>query len=581
VSLRPPPPPPRRSPRPRRGPAPRLVALAAAADPVTGQPMNFNRLIAGPDAPLWQQASVEEFDRLMEATHSMHPIPFGDKPAARMATYYNPVCSWKKDAAGNPVARVRGTLGGDRVDYPFKVAAATASLPTIKTFLNAVVSERDTTFHSIDIKDYYLNTELPHPEYVSIRLNQIPAATQLKYGVARFAAGRDRVMFKVTKGMYGLPQAGILAQQRLIAHLAAYGYYPAEHTPALFLHRTRPISFVLIVDDFGVKTRGREHMEHLMGALRALYEIKVDWSGRQFVGLTLDWDYVARSVRLSMPVYIAKTLARFGVSLPAPVRHGPAPYTAPVYGLRVSPLTAAPDESPLLDASATTRVQAAIGTLLFYARAVDPTLLVRLGQLAVHQAKPTQRVAASLQYLLEYAATYPNASIVYYASDMHLYVHSDASYLSESQARSRAGGYHHLSRRRDPSFLNGAVHVLSTILTGVMASAAEAEYGAAFLNACDACPLRVTLAELGYPQGATPLQVDNTCAVGLANDDIKARRTKSIDMRFHWLRYRAADGQYYVFWAPGATNHADFFTKLHPHAHHRRARRFYVRDSSG
>jgi hypothetical protein len=164
---------------------------------------------------------------------------------------------------------------------------------------------------------------------------------------------------------------------------------------------------------------------------------------------------------------------------------------------------------------------------------------------------------------------------------MRLYVHSDASYLSEAQARSRAGGYHHLSRRRDPAFLNGAVHVVSTILTGVMASAAEAEYGAAFLNACDACPLRVTLAELGYPQGATPLQVDNTCAVGLANDDIKARRTKSIDMKFHWLRYRAADGQYYVFWAPGVDNHADFFTKLHPHAHHRRARRYYVRDGSG
>jgi hypothetical protein len=282
-----------------------------------------------------------------------------------------------------------------------------------------------------------------------------------------------------------------------------------------------------------------------------------------------------------MPGYIAKSLVRFGVSLSATPRHGPAPYVAPVYGLRVSPLTAAPDESPPLDAAATTRYQAAIGTLLFYARAVDPTLLVRLGQLAAYQAKPTERAAASLEYLLEYAATYPAAATVFHASDMSLYVHSDASYLSEPKARSRAGGYHHLARSNDPAFLNGAVHVLSTVLTGVMASAAEAELGAAFLNACDACPLRVTLAELGYPQGATPLQVDNTCAAGLANDDVKARRTKAIDMRFHWVKYRVADGQYRVFWRPGSENHADFFTKTHPHAHHRRARRFYVRDGSG
>jgi hypothetical protein len=448
--------------------------------------------------------------------------------------------------------------------------------------LNAVVSEPDAIFLTADVANYYLGTPLPRTEYVSIRLDQLPAPTRAKYDLARFAQGRDRVLFAVTKGMYGLPHAGRLAQERLIAHLAPFGYYLAEHTPALFLHRTRPVSFVLVVDDFGIKVRGgREHADHLLDALRQLYTLKVDESGAQYVGLQLDWDYTPgkRSVRLSMPGYVAKTLARFGVALPTKPRHAPAPYAAPVMGRRgSSPLTDPPDLSPPLSVADTRWLQALVGALLYYARAIDSPLLVRVGQLSSRQARPTENVRAAATFLLDHVGTYPDASVIIRASDMFLRVHSDASYLSEPRARSRAGGYHYLGWADDPVAINGAVHVHCSILDNVMSSAAEAEYGAAFLNASDACPLRRTLQDLGYPQGPTPIHVDNTCAVGLANDDIKERRTKSIDMRFHWVRDRVRQRQFKVIWYPGWSNLADFFTKNHPPAHHRRTRRLFVDD---
>jgi hypothetical protein len=82
------------------------------------------------------------------------------------------------------------------------------------------------------------------------------------------------VFVEIRKGMYGLPQAGILAtNERLVKHLAPFGYHPTPHTPGLFTHKTRPISFTLVVDDFGIKYVGRKHAEHHIAAIKSLYTV--------------------------------------------------------------------------------------------------------------------------------------------------------------------------------------------------------------------------------------------------------------------------------------------------------------------
>jgi hypothetical protein len=83
------------------------------------------------------------------------------------------------------------------------------------------------------------------------------------------------VYIEIQKGMYGLKQAGLLANQLLQTRLAPFGYYPARHTPGLWLHNTRPISFTLIVDDFAVKYVGKQHDEHLRNALLKTYELTI------------------------------------------------------------------------------------------------------------------------------------------------------------------------------------------------------------------------------------------------------------------------------------------------------------------
>ena len=118
-------------------------------------------------------------------------------------------------------------------------------------------------------------------------------------------------------------------------------------------------------------------------------------------------------------------------------------------------------------------------------------------------------------------------------------------------------------------FINGSVLAISTIIPAVVASAAEAEYAALFIAAQEAVDLRNILDSLGYPQQPTTILCDNLCAVGLATNTVKQRKSKSIDMRFHWLRDRIAQNQFLVKWRKGALNLADFFTKILPVAAHR------------
>ena len=172
------------------------------------------------------------------------------------------------------------------------------------------------------------------------------------------------------------------------------------------------------------------------------------------------------------------------------------------------------------------------------------------------------------RHLLDYVATHPDAIVSYAKSNMILSIHSDASYLSEPKGRSRAGGHFFLSGGTDDAPNNDAILNTSQIIKSVMSSAAEAELGALYLNAREAVPCRTLLDKLGHKQPPTPIQTDNSTALGVVTNNILPRRTKAMDMRFWWLRDRDEQDQFRYYWRPGPTNRGDYFTKHHCSAHH-------------
>ena len=118
-------------------------------------------------------------------------------------------------------------------------------------------------------------------------------------------------MIRVEKGMYGLPHAGIIAQKLLEERLEAHQYRQSTTTPGFWKHDWHPISFTLVVDDFGVKYVGKEHANHLFAVLGQNYVVDDNEKGKKYCGINLEWDYKSRKVHLSMPGYCAEALHRF------------------------------------------------------------------------------------------------------------------------------------------------------------------------------------------------------------------------------------------------------------------------------
>ena len=160
------------------------------------------------------------------------------------------------------------TAGGNLLEYNGKTSTETASLETIKIHLNSTISTKNAKYVAADIGNFYTNSKLDSPEYMRIHLSLIPQEIIEEYNAMEFVDIDGYVYVEITGAMYGLAQSGRIANQDLQKHLAKYGYYPARQTPGLWKHRTRKISFTLVVDDFGIKYTNKNDIDHLINAIK-------------------------------------------------------------------------------------------------------------------------------------------------------------------------------------------------------------------------------------------------------------------------------------------------------------------------
>lgn len=536
---------PQRSTTRTRKPNPRYLDMAFR---FAGTAKSFKSACKGPDQALWMKAAAEEFDRLIEETSTMKFVPWNAKPSGRKVSYYNPQIRIKTKPDGSLTYRVRGTYGGDISDYHGPTAAQTADMTSIKILWNATVSE-EAEFMSIDIKDFYLGTKLEQNEYMRIHISQIPQESRDKY-VTPDLIQDDHVLAEISKGIYGLKQAGLLAQQRLVQHLSKHDFFPISAiSPCIFKHKTRNIVFSLVVDDFGVKFKAKEDVEELLRVLRLLYVVKEDWTGSAYVGFKIQHDHNKGTLSISMPNYIKDAAERFHIDISKKIDN-PLLSDSGDSNQPSQPVTPQQEK----------RLQQIIGVLLYYARAVDPIALTRISKISSQQKKATVATLKAAERVLQYLATQPEASITYHKCSMRLICYSDASYQGESKARSRCGGVFFLGDNNVATF-NGPILSRSSIIDSVTSSAAESELAAAFMNAREAVYFRAVLEGLGYPQERTPLITDNSFVYSLVNGTCKAKRSRAMDMRYNWLLDRTNRDQFEIIWCKGQVNIADHLTK--------------------
>ena len=134
-------------------------------------------------------------------------------------------------------------------------------------------------------------TPMDRYKYFRMKLELFPQDIINEYGLRDKVDAEGYVFCEVRRGMYGL-QAGIIAQELLTKRLHKAGYRQSTITPGYWRHDWRPISFTLVVDDFGVKYINKADVEHLTSILQQDYEINIGWEGTWYLGLTIDWDYI-------------------------------------------------------------------------------------------------------------------------------------------------------------------------------------------------------------------------------------------------------------------------------------------------
>ena len=158
----------------------------------------------------------------------------------------------------------------------------------------------------MDVSNMNLNTPLDRFKYMRMKLTDFQQEIIYEYKLKDIVNDNGWVYMEIRKALYGLCQSGALAAKKLAADLKPYRYYMVPKTNSLWRHKSCPISFTLVVNDFGVSYVNKADAKHLKVALKAHYPMTVDWIGNRCIGITLDWNYLKQEMRSSMPSYLKK-----------------------------------------------------------------------------------------------------------------------------------------------------------------------------------------------------------------------------------------------------------------------------------
>ena len=234
-------------------------------------------------------------------------------------------------------------------------------------------------------------------EYYNIDLSLIPQHFIDKYNLIDKQINVF-LYIRAEMGIYCLVQAGITAHTELKEHLQPFGYEPVPITSGLWRHNKNGINFTLVFDNYWIKYHWKEEALHVIHALKEKYEITQDWTGSLYSGTTLNWEYKAGILEISMSRYLKESLQNF--QHPTLIRpHNPLHKWNPTnYGSTEPQLELKAPEYPKLSPPEANTLQQVVGTFLYYLRSVNTTTLVSLNRISAEN--PTAQKTSTKQSLI-------------------------------------------------------------------------------------------------------------------------------------------------------------------------------------
>lgn len=523
------------------GAEPALAAfISVQAATMHRVPRSFKEAMTLPNHIEWKKAFDAEMAAIARAgTWDLVPLPPGRK--ALGSTW---VCRIKSHANGS-VDKLKcrivaqGFTQIEGIDY-LVTFAPVAKLSTIR-ILFALAASLGWIIHHVDVDSAYLNGTLDEEVFM-----RQPEGYVVK--------GKEHLVCKLKKSLYGLKQAGRVWYDHLCTALLSSGFTICVSDPCLFIKRSdnESVWIIVYVDDIAIISPSLSVITEVKATLATHFTIKDLGEVKSFLGIEIRHDTTARSIVLSQRAYVESVAQQFEsdncrpVSTPLPV------------GLNLADADHASS-----DPADRAVYQSLLGSLMYLMLATRPDIAFAVTYLSQFSSAPTATHMRALRHLLRYAISTADLSLVYSANGTVTPVGlSDADFAGNPIDRKSINGFIFM-------LAGAAVTWNAKKQTLVALSTTEAEYIALSHAGREAIWIRSLLREVGFaPTNATDIHCDNLGAIALTSNSTFHARSKHFDIKLHWIRDCIRSKDLHIEFIPTDVNTADLFTKPLPTRRH-------------
>ena len=499
---------------------------------ISNVPQSYQDAISSPESSKWRDAMNEELDALWDnETFELTPLPEGRTSVGGKWVY-----AIKQGPNGEEKYKARFVAKGYSqvagIDY-HETFSPTARITSVRMLMQLAV-EKGMVVHQMDVKTAYLNAPIDCELYI-----------EQPEGYEKEGPNGEKLVCKLTKSLYGLKQSGRNWNSMLHNYLTQEGFVQSLADPCVYVRTTDSGQVIAIVwvDDIIIAGSNTGVLKEFKESLMMRFKMKDLGMLSWFLGIQFKCENGC--IEMSQSKYVEKILSRFNMSDCKP---------------KAIPCELGANKASTADDSEFENVnlyREIVGSLIYLMTCTRPDLCYIVTHLSQHLSKPMKLHYGMAKQVLRYLkGTQCRCLKFVKGTQLKLEGYSDSDWAMSDDRRSISGYAFKLCSE------SSLISWKSKKQSIVALSSCEAEYVALATATQEAKFLRQLLADLmDLPCKNVCMYVDNQGAIALANNPVHHKRTKHIDVKYHYVRLEVQNGVVKLIYVPTEYNVADVFTK--------------------